>query len=1223
MKRRPAFFAVAVAQTLGLLLVASTVRAEDWPTWRHDAQRSGVTSDVLPTDLALAWSLKLPPQVPAWPEDTRLGFDAQLEPIVASGTLLVASATADSVTAYDAASGQEKWRFYAEAPIRLAPLAVGGRLYFGADDGFYYCLSLADGAVQWKLNVAPSSRHVLGNERMISVWPVRGGSAVLDNKLYFTCGVWPFEGTLLYSIDLADGAKRDEAGVPAYVNTTLPNLSPQGYIAASAGRLFIPCGRSKTAMLDLASGRFQDLNYDSKGRTDYHVTLADKWLLHGDRVVNVDTQMGLNITAVRPVATEKVVYCPDRDQLMAYGLENLVEKETKDRRGNVAKRLESAKLWQLDLKEIAACPVAGDEPAERKWRAENPLVIDLLAGDKVLGHKADVVFAAAPMQGETPAAVAWQAKAPGKVATQVLAGGRLYVVTTDGGIHCYAAGGQNAVLAAMLTPASAAHDDWTERAKRIYATAGKPTGYALVLGAGSGRLVEELAAQPNLRQIVVEPDAAAAAGLRERLRSRGLYGAQATVLTGTLESLRLPPYFANLITAEQSPLPAGDAAGPLVKQLFEMLRPYGGKLCLELDDQESGRLAAEVSSAQLNVAQLVRSDTCSVLTRVGALPGSAEWTHEYSDAANTLMSRDELVKAPLGVLWYGGPSALGELYFDRHDWGPSMAVVEGRIFFQGPGKLSAVDAYTGQVLWQRDIKLGKGLGRAGNFAVAGYHLVASTDALYLAYEDTCLVFDPKTGEERAPLALPVAGDHWGRMRIAQDVLLVEVFGKHPKFGPLPLKLTALDRHSGRELWTYSAGFALPFFAVGDGKVYCFDGILQDLYRDTRRKGNVPKAATERFVVALDLPSGKELWRQPTEMIVTWLSYSAAQDVLVASNKSGVMALNGQTGAVLWQRTQEGMGFGGHPESVWDKVIVYKDRIIDQRGPGLSYYLETGEPLASKHPLTGEQVNWEFTKSGHHCNYAIASEHLLTFRAADAGFFDMIGNGTSRLSGFRSGCRNSLLPACGVLNAPNFAHGCVCGYSLFTSLSFVHVPDVELWTYTALPKIEGRVRQVGLNLGAPGDRRDDNGTLWLDYPSIGGASPDLPVQIEPAQPRWFRHHAQQMTGDGLRWVAASGAEGVRKLTVRVAPEGTGAQKYTVRLHFAEPDHKAAGERVFDVALQGQKVKSAVDVAASAGGVLRTAALDFPGIDVAADLVVELTPVQGEPILCGVELVAEKL
>ena len=157
----------------------------------------------------------------------------------------------------------------------------------------------------------------------------------------------------------------------------------------------------------------------------------------------------------------------------------------------------------------------------------------------------------------------------------------------------------------------------------------------------------------------------------------------------------------------------------------------------------------------------------------------------------------------------------------------------------------------------------------------------------------------------------------------------------------------------------------------------------------------------------------------------------------------------------------------------------------------------------RHPLTGDEVAWEFTKTGHHCNYAIASEHLITFRAASAGFFDLINGGTSRLEGFRSGCRNSLIPADGVLNAPNFANGCICSYSIFTSLALIHVPENDKWSYSALKLPEQRVQRLGVNLGAPGDRRDKSGTLWLDHPGVGGPSPNVAVKSEPDKPQWFR------------------------------------------------------------------------------------------------------------------------
>ena len=80
------------------------------------------------------------------------------------------------------------------------------------------------------------------------------------------------------------------------------------------------------------------------------------------------------------------------------------------------------------------------------------------------------------------------------------------------------------------------------------------------------------------------------------------------------------------------------------------LRPYGGTAILPLDQQQHDQLVAEHGQFELE-----RVDHVSYLVRAGALPGSADWTDEYSNAANTLASKDQLVRAPLGLLWYGGP----------------------------------------------------------------------------------------------------------------------------------------------------------------------------------------------------------------------------------------------------------------------------------------------------------------------------------------------------------------------------------------------------------------------------------------------------------------------------------------------------------------------------------------------------------------------------------------
>ena len=79
----------------------------------------------------------------------------------------------------------------------------------------------------------------------------------------------------------------------------------------------------------------------------------------------------------------------------------------------------------------------------------------------------------------------------------------------------------------------------------------------------------------------------------------------------------------------------------------------------------------------------------TLVARDGALPGAANWTHEHADAANTRVSKDKLVKAPLGVLWFGGPSHDGIL--PRHGHGPQPQVIDGRTIIEGVDFLRALD----------------------------------------------------------------------------------------------------------------------------------------------------------------------------------------------------------------------------------------------------------------------------------------------------------------------------------------------------------------------------------------------------------------------------------------------------------------------------------------------------------------------------------------------------
>lgn len=139
--------------------------------WRYDAQRSAASPQMLPAKLHLQWAHEYPVLKPAWPDQEKMQFDVAYEPIVAGHTLFLSSSRHDCVRAVDTRTGQERWTFYADGPVRFAPVAWENRLYFTSDDGYLYCLEAASGRELWKFRGGPSDRKILGNDRLISTWP--------------------------------------------------------------------------------------------------------------------------------------------------------------------------------------------------------------------------------------------------------------------------------------------------------------------------------------------------------------------------------------------------------------------------------------------------------------------------------------------------------------------------------------------------------------------------------------------------------------------------------------------------------------------------------------------------------------------------------------------------------------------------------------------------------------------------------------------------------------------------------------------------------------------------------------------------------------------------------------------------------------------------------------------------------------------------------------------
>ena len=243
--------------------VSNVATAGDWPTYRHDAAHSGVNPESPGDNLALEWTyVPLHPPDPAWPataeEMPRMHADNAFHVAVAEGRVFFGSSVTDEITAIDAASGKIVWSFFTEGPVRFAPTVYNGRVYVGSDDGYVYCLKAADGTLVWKYRPGPSDEKVLGNERMISLWPVRTSVLVDQGTVYCGAGVFPYEGIYICALNADDGSvvwKNDTIGDRAH-ELSFGGLTPHGYLLASPDILYVPAGRAMPAAFSRQTGEF-------------------------------------------------------------------------------------------------------------------------------------------------------------------------------------------------------------------------------------------------------------------------------------------------------------------------------------------------------------------------------------------------------------------------------------------------------------------------------------------------------------------------------------------------------------------------------------------------------------------------------------------------------------------------------------------------------------------------------------------------------------------------------------------------------------------------------------------------------------------------------------------------------------------------------------------------------------------------------------------------------
>lgn len=939
MNFRPNNFFLAVCL---LAVPGGSLRAADWPMWRGDAGRSNVSAESLPENLDQAWVLQLPPLKPAY-RDSRLQFDAGYEPIAVGDLLIVGSSRNDSVTAYSVETGQRRWRYFAEGPVRFAPCAWQDRVLFGSDDGYVYCLKQDTGKLIWRFQAAPNHRKLLGNQRMISVWPVRGGPVVADDRVYFAAGVFSFEGIFIYALDAETGEVdwlNDRTGsiygVHPHGAEAMGGLAPQGYLLVNGDELIVPCGSAYPARFNRETGELLEFQLPKQGR------YPGGWFAALDKETARDLRRG---------------------------------------------------------------KVAFDEAINQKLHEDK-----VYHGAGQPGVRSTIQFADRELKLED----GW----PGveeDVHSMLAANGRLFVVTKNGAIHCFAASNQNVIPDRQVRRIVALRNQPYAHLKEI-----SPTfGHALIAEMKDAAVFGWLARHTEMSIIGIAADADRLVPLRNELDAVDWYGTRVALLGGATAG-DLPPYFADFVVY-QPKQHTMEVQIKAISKLYRNLRPFGGTLCVDLSDAEHEQLAQSIGIVSLPGAKITRLGGTTVVRRTGALPDSANYVGQWQ------MNRDEIVKAPLGVLWFD--DALGH-------------------FKRSPQP---------------------------------------------EFRDGIMISRPK---------------NWS----------------YPKKTEAPHNVD------------------YPLLAP----------VLSDVY--TGRILVESEATTLRD----SLPSTDPEKREPSQ----------------------------------YRPPRQKDAWKPEPPTAGERV----------------------------NPLTGEQETRAFPKS-YGCDGGLDYGLIYTMRSGTPAIYDKsLESGTINISGPRSGCTNSIIPACGVLNLPYFYEGCTCSYPLPVGFAMVSMPETyEQWA-TWGESTPTNIQRLGINFGAPGDRVTRDGTLWLDYPNVGGPSPSIQVSTTPADLNYYYQHSSRIRGGrGWPWVSASGVEGLSSLEISNIRPG----RYTVRLYFAEPDKSDHPRHPQKIEIQGETVTEEFDVAAKANGKMRSLVIEKKDVEIETSLQISLDAQDDGTLISGVEIVADDL
>ncbi len=1239
-----------------------------------------------------AWAPPIPRVVEGNLEIDRLDFDHAYQVVADDRSAYFGSSATDLVHCLDLATGKERWRFHTGGPVRLAPSLHAGKVYFGSDDGLVYCLHARDGQLVWKKQIGFNERKILGNGRMISRWPVRTGILIVDGIAYCGAGVFPHEGIMLTALDAKTGKTIWRNDTLGEQDSNRSRLTPQGYLLANEKHLYVPSGRDLPAGFNRNDGtlRFHaSASWRGSGIVGgtYGVLVDDQLITGANQNVAFDAETGRSgqgwFDGRRMVVHGKISYLAKEDSVVAVnrakyaaGSKKMLELQ---RRHDGREKDDPKYLWSVarsrlreeqgrrksqqrpqlieqlkkDIKRhYDAIRAMEKEEAEyeKQYKAEATLWRVASAAYSSLVATPDHIFAGGEgvvigIENESGKKV-WESKLDGQAAGMAISNGRLLVSTDSGRVYSFKTGTQaSPVPLAQRKQFVTSSPKIGKTVEDILKISPATKGYAAVIGLVNGDLLWELATRTKLKIIALDSNRKLVREIRSKLADTAYYGERIHVLEGSID--QLPNYFANLIVSERQL--AGTPFPARAQDVARMIRPLGGKAVLRgngnwLNDLDLGKVA--------------RHDEFASVTR-GALPGAGKWTHQYGTSGNTSFSDEARLTAPLAVLWYGDPGPTQMI--NRHAQGTPPVSMDGRIFIIGENVLLAYDAYNGTKLWEASYE---GKTRYRTRSIPG-NLVVTEKGVFIATKSECIRFDPATGRRlnvyELPKQLTKSLSSWSYLGINQTVVVGSVTDSLlPASSRHSRALFGYDIESGKLLWTYEGDkIAQMTIALGDWKVFLVDSRmtaeqleaslkrdsakLKGLTGEARRKAEAKlKEADRRLAVALELETGKQIWSNVLDL-TDCTGISRGHGELMMMYQNGNLVFAGASGnGHYWDQFVSGefkdrkiqVVDAESGDVVWSKEANYRIRPLIKGDTIIAepwaYDLYTGKQKTRKHPTTGEESPWQFIRPGHHCGHVSATDNLLFFRSGSTAYYDLKQDtGVSHFSAMRTGCTINMIPANGLVHIPEASAGCVCLFAIQSTVTMEPVTEDRAWSIFTTPGPIMPVSHLHVNFGAPGDRRDANGNLWLAYPrprSGHRTKPlDIPLELEVEgfHTKTYQRLAEthKIASTATPWVFSSGYTGATQFGIPVIGREDTPGVYDVRLHFAELEDLDSGKRQFDIIIQEQTHARDFDIRRAAGGTFAAVVKEISDVHIFDWLELTLKPKDNNtlPVLSGIELI----